>query len=629
MKRCTSKRPLIGLLGSSWLLALAFCLISYGQNASSDPDPHATGYLPPTPEQERHLQETHPRIVKVWPNRLAWTRVNEERKKKGLEPLPEKGFVPKGAEKAFTIGNGPVISDVPKDFEAFEDQGGYVDNSLSPAFPEIRTQGSIGSCTNFAITYYQLTYTAACLYGAGKKDSSDNNWKFSPKWTYNMINGGEDNGSWPGAAYHVLEKHGAARWSLFPYQTNGADPKSYREWCRDGGTWQDAIGYRIAAPFSYLDQPSVPKGYDAAWLDAIKGMLAGGEVLTFATYISGWQFTSIKDDTSTADDDAFARRPVAYWVNDSAPANHMMTIVGYNDSIWTDINRNRKVDPGERGALRIANSWGPNWQDSGFCWLAYDALGPTSGVTGGPNSGRQRAIAGQVFSISMRSDPSPDLYRPTLLAKFKLKHAKRNQLGIALATFDGANRATWTSSALQFQGGSYAFDGTTVACEGTFVFDFTDVLGDVSDSYELWVADSTRDGSAAELLGYKLTDIAHAWGGLFSPGEVMKPDGSGVTASLSLADPSAEHVPVAVMSASPASGRAPLAVKLDGSASSDSAGDISSYVWDFGDGSPLGQGSVVTHTYSAVGTYTAKLTVADQGWSESSTGVGITATRKR
>ena len=52
-----------------------------------------------------------------------------------------------------------------------------------------------------------------------------------------------------------------------------------------------------------------------------------------------------------------------------------MTIVGYNDAIWTDVNGNAVVDPGEKGAFKIANSWGSTWQDNGFIWLAYDALG--------------------------------------------------------------------------------------------------------------------------------------------------------------------------------------------------------------------------------------------------------------
>ena len=155
MKRFHSERHLIRLCVSPWLLALAFCWVSPAQGAPKDNDPHATGYIPPTTEEERHLQETHPRIVKVWPNRLAWTRVNEARKAKGLGPLPERGFAPDGAEKDFTVGDGPVISGVPEGFVGLTTLPGFVDNSAFPAFPEIRTQGSLGSCTAFSITYYQ------------------------------------------------------------------------------------------------------------------------------------------------------------------------------------------------------------------------------------------------------------------------------------------------------------------------------------------------------------------------------------------------------------------------------------------------------------------------------------------
>jgi hypothetical protein len=620
----------MGLSVSSWLLVLAFCLLSYGQNGANDNDPHATGYLPPTPEQERHLQETHPRIVKVWPNGLALARINDERKKKGLEPLPEKGIVPRGAEKAFTVGDGPVISAVPQGFVGLTALPGSADNSLLDAFPEIRTQGSIGSCTNFAVTYYQLTYTAGRDYGwHDNKNVSNNDTKFSPKWTYNMINGGADKGSWPWDAYHVLEKHGAARWAQFPYQTSKTDPKSYREWCRDGETWRDAISYRIW-PYGFLPPPPTDADVDT-WLASIKGLLAGGEVLTFATYVSGWQYTTIQDDKSTPDDNAFVRKPVAYWVSPN-PANHMMTIVGYNDSIWTDINKNRKVDPGEKGALKIANSWGPGWMDFGFCWLAYDALRSQSAVAGGPSSGRQRAIAGKVFSISMYSS-SATPYQPTLLAKFKLNHAKREQLCITLGvSFNGGLTwpTTWTPGALQNQGGAYAFDGTSVPCEGTFVFDFTDILPGTPTgySYGLQVTDSDGVGSA-EFLGYKLTDMLRgtASGGLLAPPRVVD-NGWIIEGLLYPSDP--ESVPVAVASAQPASGRAPLTVKFDGVGSS---GDIYAYVWNFGDGSSPVQvqapSTFTTHTFSTAGTYTATLTVLDENWAESSNQVVVRVTGKK
>jgi len=198
-----------------------------------------------------------------------------------------------------------------------------------------------------------------------------------------------------------------------------------------------------------------------------------------------------------------------------------------------------------------------------------------------------------------------------------------------LATFDGTIRTTWTPGALQFQGGPYAFDGTTAACEGTFVFDFTDILEEASESdvYELHVLDSTRR-NPAELLGYKLTDVSQ---GLVSGGLLGAPvviDNDELTVSLEYPSAGA-HAPVAVASAQPVSGRVPLAVTFDGSRSSDSGSDIFSYVWDFGDGSPAGQGAVVKHTYGTAGTYTATLTVGDRGWTESSSQVVISATRRK
>ena len=63
---------------------------------------------------------------------------------------------------------------------------------------------------------------------------------------------------------------------------------------------------------------------------------------------------------------------------------HSMTVVGYNDAIWIDINKNDIVDSGEKGAFRVANSWGLGWEYEGFTWVAYDALYAVSQVDGVP-----------------------------------------------------------------------------------------------------------------------------------------------------------------------------------------------------------------------------------------------------
>jgi len=65
----------------------------------------------------------------------------------------------------------------------------------------------------------------------------------------------------------------------------------------------------------------------------------------------------------------------------------------------------------------------------------------------------------------------------------------------------------------------------------------------------------------------------------------------------------------ATAAGTPATGNAPLNVSFTGSASGGTA--PYSYSWTFGDGSATSTAQNPTHTYSAAGTYTAKLTVTD------------------
>ncbi|MEJ2453850.1 MAG: S8 family serine peptidase [Candidatus Thiodiazotropha sp.] len=81
------------------------------------------------------------------------------------------------------------------------------------------------------------------------------------------------------------------------------------------------------------------------------------------------------------------------------------------------------------------------------------------------------------------------------------------------------------------------------------------------------------------------------------------------TATLTASIP-ANQAPTAAITATPASGTAPLQVAFDGSASSDADGSITAYDWAFGDGQS-GNGAVTSHTYSTAGSYTATLTVTD------------------
>lgn len=81
--------------------------------------------------------------------------------------------------------------------------------------------------------------------------------------------------------------------------------------------------------------------------------------------------------------------------------------------------------------------------------------------------------------------------------------------------------------------------------------------------------------------------------------------------------------PTAVISATPTSGNAPMTVAFSGAGSTDPDGSIASWNWNFGDGT-TGTGSSISHLYSTAGTYSAQLTVTDNGGASASTTTTIT-----
>ena len=86
----------------------------------------------------------------------------------------------------------------------------------------------------------------------------------------------------------------------------------------------------------------------------------------------------------------------------------------------------------------------------------------------------------------------------------------------------------------------------------------------------------------------------------------------------------AQGPPVAIASASPTVGDAPLAVSFDSAGSLPGAGTGLTYTWDFGDGSPTASGPTASHVYDTVGIYSAELTMTSTAGTSTSSGITIT-----
>jgi hypothetical protein len=488
MPRTLAKIALVGICALGIFSGFA------GQDRPGAPV-YRTGLIPLTDEEFAEIRRTRPQVTKVDVNWLGFERINEVRKGKGKAGLDPASVRPVGREvESAVFEAGAVVQAYTGNAEIAADLPVAVDNSKLKYFPPIRSQSPLGSCAAFSTTYYQFSYMAAFQRDLDIRDPGDNTNKYSPKWTYNMVNGGADNGSSFNSVYPVLEKHGAATWAEFPYDGN------YTAWCIVPSVWRNAL-YVRSSPAQIVFQASSESG-----LAYIRELLTNGYVLVFGTYITSWQFTTIPDDPATADDAAAVGKEVGYWLNGD-DGSHAMTVVGFNDAIWTDINGNGMVDPGEKGAFRIANSWGPGWKDGGFTWLAYDALKTVSAVSGGPSAGREQAFQSNIVWVQA----ARDAYSPLMIGEFTLNHLKRNQLKLTVgrsATTSTTPTTSWTPAALQNQGSSYAFDGTTTAVDAGFVLDYSDILVEGAGTlrYHLGIHDNFL-ADPGTLRAFKLVDL--------------------------------------------------------------------------------------------------------------------------
>jgi C1A family cysteine protease len=515
------------------------------QNKDTEPY-HATGLKEPAKEDLAWFKENRIEVKKILPNRIGLERANMARAERGLEALRSdeaaainQDIVPMNAE-AKTEESASIV----RASESIEELDGtslpdFVDNSTLPYFPPIRDQGTMGSCSAFAVTYYQFTYMNAMARGWDVRDNNDNSNKFSPKWTYNLSNGGKDEGSSNFEVYKVLSENGAATWEEFPYDGDRNRDKNYQEWCTDEKVWRNAMNYKIDK-FGYVnvdDGTDTPvKSPDSNALNDVKRLLNNGYILTYSTTFETWKYKKTGDDLSTEKDDKFTGQTIVYAQGDNQAQGHHMTVVGYSDDIWVDINDNKIVEPAEKGAFKIANSWSKSWGNEGFAWLAYDSLNKVSAVSGAPEIPQRSTIwdsGNTAYWITVKPSNSE------IIGEITLNHAKRNQIRIELGMedTDGTNIRKVKPYFINLASvAECAFDGSQVPCDTTFIFDFKDLfkgenIEGVTKNWTIKVTDSKLDGNSAIIKSFKIINPSSDNSAICDQGN-QTVDGGSVTLSV-------------------------------------------------------------------------------------------------
>lgn len=358
-----------------------------------------------------------------------------------------------------------------------------IDLSTSEYFPEIRSQGQLGSCVSFAQTYYQFTYEMNRKMG--RCTTSEN--VFSPLYMYNFAaNNNGKKGVVPGRIYTLLKYKGTIPWS------NLDDTFNAKSWLPVKESWEEADNYRIKN-YYYIGinlgisglEISSPKDTD---LDMIKSSLNRGEVVCASTYIRSWKETRIGENSPH-------KNEMIITDVDGKEGGHRITIVGYDDSIWIDINGDGEIQEAEKGAFKIANSWGKGWGDNGFCWFAYDAINIQSQVTGEthvtlPNTHDNCGLFN--FNRITVADYNSD---SDIKLEYTLNTNSRKELKISVTATDIESGQIYTNEATPYyieDGNSdsrnLSFDGTEGMADGTMTMDLDTVVpGLTSDTFGNYV----------------------------------------------------------------------------------------------------------------------------------------------
>ncbi|MCU0610378.1 MAG: C1 family peptidase, partial [Candidatus Eisenbacteria bacterium] len=364
----------------------------------------------------------------------------------------------------------------------------WCDNSAG--LPPVSNQEVGGSCYAWAAAYYHLTYVQGQEFGW---DLTDPAHQCSPAFVYNLTNGGVDNGASEGTnaradAFHVFESMGCATMADMPYS-----PTGYLDFPTEAA-------FRSGMRFRSLGTATISTRTVEGVQELKEHLLAGNTavlgILCFANFPN-----IIAYDTTYCVAEALGSR--LYW--------HDVCVVGFDDA---------RVTADGIGAFRIVNSFGPQWGDSGFFWMSYEAVMSS------------RTSYGYVLYAQDRIG-----YEPALAARIGISHgdryAMRFDVGLGAPEDPLLLRRFFDFNPMSESGHVYYPPDAAVLLDITDALAFIDPAAPNAFFIRAWDTDP-GDGRAGALNVVWIEDMSAGIGAMSTDAPCLLPDDADVVVSMSV-----------------------------------------------------------------------------------------------
>ncbi|HMA64067.1 MAG: hypothetical protein ACM31E_08205 [Fibrobacterota bacterium] len=331
-----------------------------------------------------------------------------------------------------------------------------VDNSRFASFRPIFNQRG-ASCAQASGIGYLYTYEINYARGISSQIAAN---QYPYDYTYNFLNDGDSlMGSTTTQGWNIVRATGIP--NVVEY--GGFGLGKFTQWISGYNTYYSGLKNKLKSYFSISVRTQSDIDKTRQWIyNHATGSSQGG-LLILSAYADGQKIVSLPSGTPDA-----GRKVITGF---GTTGGHAMTIVGYNDSIRYDYNKDGKytttidlnadgvidVRDWEIGGVIMVNSWGTRWADSGRAYIMYKVLADSE-TKGG-------IFSNQLIGIYIDQQPAGT---PSLVCKVILSHDSRENLRLkaGYSTTITATRPSISKTfgaAFNYAGGAFPVQGVTTA----------------------------------------------------------------------------------------------------------------------------------------------------------------------